>query len=94
MMAIDINNVGPMKGLKCICHNVRSMNDETFTEWSKLLSHFDIGLVTESWLVPDIDSIESREIMGYHHVRLDRKPTVNKVGGGLLIYVMMTCFTI
>ena len=89
-MSVDFDDIAPLKGLRIVCHNVRSLNDETLTEFKRLLVPFDIGMVVETWLEPEIDLDGTYEIPMYNCLRIDRKPHVDKTGGGLLLYVNRT----
>ena len=72
------------KGLLFTCMNARSIHKKKSA--ITLIINSDITGVCESWLqpsTPDIDMV----IPGYQFVRLDRRPTINKNAGGLMLYM-------
>ena len=70
-------------GLKIGHYNIRSLHKK-FSELYDLVKLFDILCVSESWLL-DGYSDHKLFVPGYKFFRYDR--VVDKVGGGLLIYI-------
>ena len=54
-------------------------------DFVKMLYMFDIGMVVESWYEPT-DPDANLDVLGFNFVRLDRRPTIDKRGGGLIMY--------
>ena len=79
----DPGTFSSFKGLKLGHYNIRSMHLK-FIELIDLVKLFDILCVSESWLIESYPNTKI-QVFGYTTFRYDR--VVNKVGGGLLIYV-------
>ena len=85
IMPIEYSDIQNLKGFRIMCHNVCSLTDKKQVDYNRMLNLCDIGVVIESWYEPS-DPDTKLDVPGYSFVRLDRRPTIDKRGGGIIIY--------